>query len=232
MTAMDVRTSSPYARPEAPVREKKKTENRLGKAATWSGGIALACAVVPPLRWATIAFGTAALLMGITGLGSSRRRTGKGDSAWIGIILAILAGIGLVASQAAFSAVSSVGGADPKPVIAPLPPAVAQSQTTATVLASKARVEIGAVVQELDPSGITRTSLTVVVTNISKGTLSFDLEFAALDGKGKTVTTDTAFIPTLGAGKSAGVRVFNILNDALAAKILAAKFEVVKASTY
>lgn len=231
MTAIDHRAPSPYARPEAPVRV-RRTVNRLGKAAVWSGGIALACAVVPMLHWATIAFGTAALVMGITGLGSRRRSAGKADTSWIAIVLAVLAFVGMVASQAAFTAVTSVARSDAKPVIAPVAPAVAQAETTQAVLARQAKVEVGSVFQELDPSGITRTALTVTVTNIGSQTRSFDLEFAAIDAKGRTITTDTAFVPILGAGKSASVRVFNILNDDLTAKILSAEFTVVKASSY
>lgn len=231
MTAIDHRAPSPYARPEAPVRV-KRTVNRLGKSAVWCGGIALACAVVPMLHWATIAFGTAALLMGITGLGSRRRAAGKAEIAWVGILLAILAFVGMVASQAAFSAVTSVGRSDAKPVVTRVAPAAAQAATTQTVLSTQVKVEIGNVSQELDPSGITRTALTISVTNISNVTRSFDLEVEAVDAKGRRITTDTAFVPILGAGKSASVRVFNILNDDLAAKILTAKFTVVKANSY
>lgn len=232
MTATDFRATSPYARPEAPVREKQRPENRLGRVAAWSGGIALGCAVIPPLRWATIAFATAALVMGIIALGPTRRQTGRGGIAGIAIVLAVLSFVGMVASQAAFSAVG--GGSKAAPIGTPVPLAVAQAQTTETVLATQAKVEIGKVSQELDSSGVMRTSLSVTVTNISKGTLSYDFEFTALDKKGRPISggVDTAYIPTLDPGQSATVKVFNILNDTLSAELLKATFQTTKASSY
>jgi hypothetical protein len=227
MTATDFRAQSPYARPEAPV-AKKRREYRLDKSAAWMGGIALGCGLVPMLRWAAIGFGTAALLMGITSLGRPRRPGARRDTAWIAIVLAVLAAFGMVASQNAFSAVKG----KPAQAATTAPTAVVQAQTTEQVLATQAKVDIGKVFSELDPSGVKQTSLSVAVTNISGHSLAFDLEFVALDANGKVITHDEAFIPALGAGKSASVRVFNLLGQDMASKLSTATFQVVKASSY
>ncbi|GAA0627378.1 hypothetical protein GCM10009547_33640 [Sporichthya brevicatena] len=223
------RAQSPYARPEAPDREKKPREFRLDRTAAWLGGIALGCAVVPMLRWATIAFGTAALLMGITSLGRPKRAGARRDVAGIAIALAVLSGFGMVASQTAFSA---VGGEKKKPVVNTAPPEVVQALTTEQVLSRQAKVEIGKVTSELDPSGIKESSLAVSITNVSGKTLSFDFEFVALDAKGKEITRDNAFVPTLGDGKIAAIKVFNILGNEMAEKLSGATFKIVKASAY
>ena len=227
MTATDFRAQSPYARPEAPA-PKKRREFRLDKSAAWMGGIALGCAVVPMLRWAAIGFGTAALLMGITSLGTPKRKGGRRDTAWIAIALSILAAFGMVASETVFSAV----GSKPVPVVNTAPPEVVAALTTEQVLKSQAQVVIGKVYSELEGSGIKQTSLAVTVTNTSGKTLSFDLEFAALDKDGKEITRDIAFVPSLGAGKTASIRVFNILGNEMAQKLTNGTFKVVKASSY
>jgi hypothetical protein len=180
------------------------------------------------LRWAAIGFGTAALLMGITSLGTPRRKGARRDTAWIAIALSILSAFGMVASETVFSAV----GSKPAPVVNTAPPEVVQALTTEQVLTSQARVDIGKVYSELEGSGIKQTSLAVTVTNISGKTLSFDLEFAALDKDGKEITRDIAFVPTLGAGKTASIRVFNILGNEIAQKMSNGTFRVVKASSY
>lgn len=227
MTATDFRAQSPYARPEAPA-PKKRREFRLDKSAAWMGGIALGCAVVPMLRWAAIGFGTAALLMGVTSLGTPKRKGVRRDTAWIAIALSILAAFGMVASETVFSAV----GSKPVPVVHSAPSEVVAALTTEQVLKSQAQVVIGKVYSELEGSGIKQTSLAVTVTNISGKMLSLDLEFAALDKGGKEITRDIAFVPSLEAGKTASVRVFNILGNEMAQKMSNGSFKVVKASSY
>lgn len=221
------RAQSPYARPEAPVREKRR-EFRLDRTAAWTGALAMACAVVPMLRWAAIGLGTAALLMGITSLGSPRRKGRRRDTAWIAIALSIFSAFGMVASETVFSAV----GSKPAPIVNAAPPEVVAALTTEQVLSQQAKVEIGKVYSELDGSGIKETSLAVTVTNTSGKALSFDLEFVALDAKGKEITRDIAFVPTLGDGKAATVRVFNILGNDMAKELQGATFKVVKAASY
>ena len=221
------RAQSPYARPEAPV-AKKRRQYRLDKSAAWMGGIALGCAVVPMLRWAAIGFGTAALLMGITSLGSPKRKGVGRDTAWIAIALAILAAFGMVASQTVFAAV----GSKPAPVVNTAPPAEVIALTTEQVLKSQAKVEIGKVYSELEGSGVKQTSLALTITNISGKTLSYDMEIQAFDAKGKLITTDNLYVPTLGDGKSANVRVFNLLGPDMASALSTATFKVVKAAAY
>lgn len=229
MTATDFRAQkqSPYARPEAPA-AKKRREYRLDKSAAWMGGIALGCAVVPMLRWAAIGFGTAALLMGITSLGTPKKKGTRRDTAWIAIMLSVLAAFGMVASQTVFDSVHS----KKKPVVNTAPIEVRQAATTEQVLASQAKVDIGKVFTELDPSGVKLTSLGVTITNTANKGLAYDFEFVAIDANGNEITHDTAYIPELGAGKTANVRVFNLLGEDISSKLSTATFKVVKASSY
>jgi hypothetical protein len=228
MTATDFRAQqSPYARPEAPA-AKKRREYRLDKSAAYMGGIALVCGIIPMLRWAAIAFGTASLLMGITSLGSPRKKGARRDVAWIAILLSILAAFGMVASQTVFDSVHSKKGA----VVNPAPIEVVEAQSTQQVLATQAKVDLGKVFSELDPSGVPQTSLALTVTNISGKTLSYDLEIQAVDANGKVITHDTAYVPDLEPGKSADVRVFNLLGDDMKSKLSTATFTVTKASAY
>lgn len=233
MSVIDVRPS-PRSRRRAQGEDRRPCarENKLGKAAAWTGGLALLCAVIPPLRWVTIALGTTALLMGISALGRARRRSLKSDTAWVAIVLAVLSAFGMVASQNAFAAIENVVRPAPPVVVDRTPTVDAQAATTEEVLRRQLKVEIGDVVTELDGSGEKRAALVVTVTNIGDRTSSFDLDFVATDAKGERITADTAFIPSLGADRSATIRVFNIVSDTLAAKLAKATFAVATAAAY
>jgi hypothetical protein len=150
------------------------------------------------------------------------------DTAWIAIVLSILAAIGMVASQTVFGAVHSSKAAPASTT----PIEVSQAATTEQVLKSQATVELGKVFTELDSSGVPQTSLAMTVKNIGGRSLTFDIEVVAIDAKGKVITRDSAFIPALENGTTASVRVFNVLGPDLAAKLATATFQVVKASSY
>lgn len=232
MTVIDVRPSTRRRRSEPEEKVPSGRENPLGKAAAWTGALALFCAVIPPLRWVTIALGAAALLMGISALGRARRRSLKADTAWVAIVLAVLSALGMIASQNAFAAIESVVRPAPPVAVDRTPTVDAQDQTTEQVLGKQLKVEIGDLVTELDGSGVQRAALVVTVTNLDRRTLSFDLDFTATDAKGKPLTSDSSFIPSLGAGKAATVRVFNIVSETLAPQLAKATFAVTKAAAY
>lgn len=219
--------SSPAARTTRPA---LRPENRFATTAIAAGAMALVCALVPALRAAGIVASTAGLLMGISLLGRARRRGDGADTAWVAIALAILAGVGLLASQAAFGAVAG----PERPTTSVGAPSIedAQAATTEQVLAEQLRVQVGEVAVGLDPSGLTASSLPVTVTNISGRTLTYDVEFEARTKVGKRITTDSAHIPLLAAGQSATVQVFNIVNNQLAPKFEDALFRPIKASSY
>ncbi|MGQ0623492.1 MAG: hypothetical protein ACT4PP_02375 [Sporichthyaceae bacterium] len=231
MSAFEVYPTPRIARADSPVRVLFRG-NSLGAVATGAGGAAVVCAMLPGLRPAALALGTAGLLMGISMLGHRRSSAGsRRGSAWVAIALAVTAAFAFLASPSAFGAPGSKGStgapAGPAGVAAP-----SVTESTQAVL-RQAKVEIGKISTELDASGIRRSALAVTVTNLAAKARSYELEFEARTVAGnKRITTDSVLLPALAPGRSANVVVFGILSDTLAAQLKGAKFTVVRASAY
>lgn len=208
-------------------------ENRLGTSAVASGGLAMFLVMIPPVRGLGGGLAVLALVTGICALGRSRRHDGEGrDAAWVGIVLAVLATVGLFASQAAFGNVADTRVSGGGEIVAGGSPSVADpSATTRQVLTQQLGVAIGEVRRELDQSGIRRATLPVTVTNTSDRTRTFQLEFQARGADGQPLTTDSARITSLGAGQTATIQVFSILSDTLSAELAKATFSVTSATS-
>jgi hypothetical protein len=183
--------------------------------------------MVPPARMLGLLTCFVGIVLGLITASRSRRNRRDGvEIAWAGLVLAVLSGVGLVASQAAFGTV-----ADSSPTAGPsaAPGVPAPSPAVRNVLGTVITVSFGAPRTELEGTGKHMVSVPVTVTNINNHSGSYDLTFQALDSKGRLITTDSAFVPDLSGGQSAQLRVFNIVNDTLVAQLMKAKFRVVEA---
>lgn len=158
-----------------------------------------------------------------------RRRSGRISS---GMVISVAAAAGLAASSAAFGSVS--GGHFRSMAAVITPPATANGRPTAGDLEASAnlmlsrylKVAFGPPHTELDESGLVMSTVPVTITNITGHSASFNLEFAARDAEGRLITTDSAVAPNLAAGQTAQLRVFNIVNNTLVPRLLAAHYSV------
>ncbi|MBA3745397.1 MAG: DUF4190 domain-containing protein [Sporichthya sp.] len=150
------------------------------------------------------------------------RRSGKGK-AIAGVVLAVVAGLGAIASTLAVAtAVNEVGKSTDR----------AFGNATEQVLAQDLGVAIGSyTVQDLG-FGATDGALHVTLTNKSAERQSFDLKIEALTPSGARIATDTAFVSDLGAGQSDEVALFEFASNEDAAQLKDATFHVIEASAY
>lgn len=189
---------------------------------------AFGCAFVPSARTYGLAACALAIALGLVARRRARRVRPQGaEMAWAGLILAVLSGIGLVASQSAFGSVAhqpttqQPAGSDGKPAV-----------VVPGVVGTDLDVKFGSPTIELEEFGLRKMSVPVTITNRSDRRASFDLDFEARDAKGKVITTDDAFVPGLAGEQVAQIRVFNIVNDKLLEELMKATFTVTSAVAY
>lgn len=228
MRSTDVETVASDPRAEARARRAGK---RLAALSVLCGALALVFAIVPSGRVAGGVFCSLGLFLGMTTLRLVRHRGGAGrELAIAGVVLGGLAAAGTLASLAAFGSV--IHREPAKPDVVTAAPALSASEITKRTLAEDLKVEIGTFSLGLDPSGIMSSQLTIVVTNTSHETKSFDVKLEALSPKGKKLTEDSAFVVNLEAGQTANAKVFSIVSNQLAPQLKDAEFKVTEAVSY
>jgi hypothetical protein len=210
------------------------TKRFTGGPAAWTaagcGAAAMLFALQPRGGVIATGLGLGALGFGVVVLRRSRRdRTPGAELALAGIALAFLATVGMFAVHAAFS---SILDRKPAPVVATVAPGSTASPSTKVVLSDLLNVDIRNWSLTLDDLGVSQASLAVTVTNKSKDTKSFDLKFEAQTADGKRLTSDAAFVPSLRAGQSANISVFNITSTVLAPELKQADVRITEAVAY
>ena len=150
------------------------------------------------------------------------RRSGQGK-AIAGVVLAVIAGIGAIASTVAVAtAVDEAGKSIDRAV----------GNATEQVLAEDLGVSIGSYTVDDRGFGLKDGSLSVTLTNKSDERQSFDVKIEALSASGTRIATDTAFVSDLGAGQSDEVAMFEFVSDEDAVALKNATFRVIEASAY
>lgn len=225
MRSTDVEPTTSDPRAEARIRRGGK---RLGALSVLCGALALVLAIVPGGRVAAAGFCALGLFLAVTTVRRVRNRGGR-ELAIAGIVLGVLAAAGNVAALAAFGSVVTREPAIPDAVQAV--PALSASEITKKVLEQELDVKIGAFTLALDPTGIMESSLTIMVTNKTNATKTFDIKLEAVNGK-KKLTEDSAYVVNLGGGQTANVAVFKIVNNQLAPQLKNADFKVTEAVSY
>jgi hypothetical protein len=150
----------------------------------------------------------------------------RGPIIWAALVLAVLVAVGLFASKAAFGEIAET---NPQPGPSAAPGVPAPSPAVHNILGTVITVSFGTPRTQLEDTGKPMISVPVTITNINGKAGTYDLTFQALDSKGRLITTDSAYVPNLGGGQSAQLRVFNIVNDTLVAQLAKAQFRVVEA---
>jgi hypothetical protein len=152
-----------------------------------------------------------------------------GLTAWAGILLSIVAAVGLTVAPAAFGSTGTSSAPPPNPAAGSV--AVPDGDaSTAQVVSRDITVTFGAPHTELDNTGLVMATVPVSVQNITDHTASYNLVFEARDATNQVITTDSAFVPNVAPGQIAQVRVFNIVNSTLVPKLMTAHYDVSQAS--
>lgn len=171
-------------------------------------------------------FATAGLVLGIIGVVfaiiSLAKKASKGKAIAALILSALAIIITLSAQQAAGEALNEVGQELDK----------ATGASTEEVLQNDVNVELGKFNVTTDEYGITKTKMTVKVTNKTNETKSFNIQVEAVDVDGNRISQDYVYANNLTAGQSQDFNIFEFIASEDIEKMQSATFNIVEASSF
>jgi hypothetical protein len=179
------------------------------------GGTALALCLVPVLNILAALLAVGALVVGVAAL--RRTHAGSDENLRLTVVTLVLAGLAALGSVT--SMVAHAGSDGPSGVQV----ARGNGAATAQVLAQDLGVGIGS---------YGTGGLPVTLTNTANHTLAYNLTVEALDGAGRRVSADVAFVATLAPGQSTVATLFANADPITEVELTGAQFHVVEASAY
>ncbi len=192
--------------------------------------VALVLCFIPIINNFAFFLAVVGLVFGIIGLVRTRKGAPRKGLAIAAIVLSVLAGAGVLISQAIYGAMADSVSDSLDDVSADLDKAAGDA--TDQVLADDLTVEIGEFKATADEFEIVTTELPVTFTNKGSDTASFDITVEAISADGKRIGTDVGMVTDLRAGQSEEVKVFQFVEEDDLEAMETATFEVVEASTY
>ncbi len=191
----------------------------LATAALVLGIIGICTSFIPIINNISFVLGLIGSLFSIVAL---VKKASKGQ-AIAGIILCILAIIITLNSQKALSdSLNEVSANLDK----------ATGASTEEILANDVNVELGDFKVTKGNYGITRTKLTIKLTNKTKEKKSFSLHIEAIDSSGSRIDDDYVYASDLSAGQSQSFDIFSYVSSDKLNAMKNATFRIAEASMY
>jgi hypothetical protein len=189
--------------------------------------IALLLSAVPIINNFAFVLAILALIVGIVGY----KKTSKGKlqgrkMSIISIVLALLAGAIVLASQAFYSDTIDTATQEVEQSLDS-----ATGENTDELLANDVDVEIGKF-KIAEDDFITETSLPVKITNKNSEVKSYDIKIEAVDASGKRITEDTVYVDSLGSNQSQELKAFEFVDTDKIPELKKAEFKVISVSQY
>ncbi|MFE5341077.1 FxLYD domain-containing protein [Isoptericola sp. NPDC056578] len=192
--------------------------------------VALVLCFVPIINTFAFFLALVGLVFGIIGLVRTRKGAARKGLAVAAIIVSVVAGAGVLISQAVYGAMADSVSESFDDVSADLDKM--SGDATEQVLADEVSVEIGDFSADEDEYGLVTSALPVTLTNTSDETQSFDVTVEAVDESGNRISNDVAYVSELRAGQSDEVDLFQFVEEGDLDEMKGATFEVVEASAY
>lgn len=183
------------------------------------GIIGVCTSFIPFINNLSFFLGIIGVIFAIISL-AKKASKGKAIAALILSALAII--ITLSAQQAAGEALNEVGQELDK----------ATGASTEEVLQNDVNVELGKFNVTTDEYGITKTKMTVKVTNKTNETKSFNIQVEAVDVDGNRISQDYVYANNLTAGQSQDFNIFEFIASEDIEKMQSATFNIVEASSF
>ena len=183
------------------------------------GIIGVCTSFIPLINNLSFFLGIIGVVFAIISL-AKKASKGKAIAALILSALAII--ITLSAQQAAGETLNEVGQELDK----------ATGASTEEVLQNDVNVELGKFNVTTDEYRITKTKMTVKVTNKTNETKSFNIQVEAVDVDGNRISQDYIYANNLTAGQSQDFDIFEFVSNEDIEKMQSATFNIVEASAY
>ena len=164
------------------------------------GIIALVLSAMPIINNFAFILGVVGLIFGIVGVVGTRdkKKSGKG-MAVASVIIAALACVIVLASQAVYSAARDEAGAQLDK---------ATGDATEEILGSEVDVTLGDLTMKKGSYGMVESSMPITVKNLTDESHSYQIQVEAVNASGDRITQDYAYMNDLAAGQSQTVKAF------------------------
>lgn len=169
------------------------------------GIIALVLSAMPIINNFAFILGVVGLIFGIVGVVGTRdkKKSGKG-MAVASVIIAALACVIVLASQAVYSAALDEAGAQLDK---------ATGDATEEILGSKVDVTLGDLTMKKGSYGMVESSMPITVKNLTDESHSYQIQVEAVNASGDRITQDYAYMNDLAAGQSQTVKAFTYVSS-------------------
>ena len=164
------------------------------------GIIALVLSAMPIINNFAFILGVVGLIFGIVGVVGTRdkKKSGKG-MAVASVIIAALACVIVLASQAVYSAALDEAGAQLDK---------ATGDATEEILGSEVDVTLGDLTMKKGSYGMVESSMPITVKNLTDESHSYQIQVEVVNASGDRITQDYAYMNDLAAGQSQTVKAF------------------------
>ena len=169
------------------------------------GIIALVLSAMPIINNFAFILGVVGLIFGIVGVVGTRdkKKSGKG-MAVASVIIAALACVIVLASQAVYSAALDEAGAQLDKVT---------GDATEEILSSEVDVTLGDLTMKKGSYGMVESSMPITVKNLTDESHSYQIQVEAVNASGDRITQDYAYMNDLAAGQSQTVKAFTYVSS-------------------
>ncbi len=169
------------------------------------GIIALVLSAMPIINNFAFILGVVGLIFGIVGVVGTRdkKKLGKG-MAVASVIIAALACVIVLASQAVYSAALDEAGAQLDK---------ATGDATEEILGSEVDVTLGDLTMKKGSYGMVESSMPITVKNLTDESHSYQIQVEAVNASGDRITQDYAYMNDLAAGQSQTVKAFTYVSS-------------------
>lgn len=169
------------------------------------GIIALVLSAMPIINNFAFILGVVGLIFGIVGVVGTRdkKKSGKG-MAVASVIIAALACVIVLASQAVYSAALDEAGAQLDK---------ATGDATEEILGSEVDVTLGDLTMKKGSYGMVESSMPITVKNLTDESHSYQIQVEAVNASGDRITQDYAYMNDLAAGQSQTVKAFTYVSS-------------------
>ena len=169
------------------------------------GIIALVLSAMPIINNFAFILGVVGLIFGIVGVVGTRdkKKSGKG-MAVASVIIAALACVIVLASQAGYSAALDEAGAQLDK---------ATGDATEEILGSEVDVTLGDLTMKKGSYGMVESSMPITVKNLTDESHSYQIQVEAVNASGDRITQDYAYMNDLAAGQSQTVKAFTYVSS-------------------
>lgn len=217
-----------------PTAEPPRKGNGVAVAGFVISVVALMLCFVPIVNNFAFALAFIGLVFGIVGLIRARKGAARRGLAIATIIIAVLSGIGVLASQAIYGAAIDEVSESLDEATQELDESIDRMDGNATedILANDLSVEIEAFDGEADEYGLVTSKLPVTLTNTADDVHSYNVQIEAIDASGARIGDDYASTSELGSGQSESFDLFQFVSEDELPALQDAEFRIVEVQQY